>query len=104
MTADWLRKWKLQTTNHNPPQIQWIPAEMDYLRHFTMDTAYILTHQELESRAKYKRRIYATMVLLLRETTTLPAMRVIRLWPRTDWNLVWTNLPETPAPEDVKMV
>jgi hypothetical protein len=76
---------------------------MDYLRHFAMDASYIPTQQELESHAKCKRRIYATMVLLHRETTTLSAMRVIGLWPPADWNLVWTNLDETPAPEDVKM-
>jgi hypothetical protein len=39
MTADWLRKWKLQITHHNTPQMQRIPAEMDYLRLFAMDTA-----------------------------------------------------------------
>jgi hypothetical protein len=102
-TAVWSRKWKLHMPNHNPPQIQLISAEMDYMCHFAMDTAYIPTQQEFESRTKFKCRIYATMVLLLRETTTLPAMRVILLWPPTDWNLVWTKLHETPAPENIKM-
>jgi hypothetical protein len=74
---------KMETLNNKPQPTtnQRIPAEMDYLRHFAMDTAYIPTQQELESHAKYKSRIYATVVLLLREMTTLPAMRVIWLWP-----------------------
>jgi hypothetical protein len=27
----------------------------------------------------------------------------MRLWPGTDWNMIWRNLHETPATEDVKM-
>jgi hypothetical protein len=103
LTAGWLREWKLQTPNPNPPQIQWIPAELDYLRHFAMDMAYISPQQVSEQCTTYKRRIYATMVLLLREIPTLPVMRVIRLWPSTDLNSIWNNLHETPVPEDVQM-
>jgi hypothetical protein len=103
LTADWLKEWKIQTPSTNPPQIQRIPAELDYQRHFTMGTAYIPPQQESESCKKYKRRIYVTMVVLLREMPTFPTMRVLRLWPPTDWNLVWANLHETPVPEDVKM-
>jgi hypothetical protein len=59
------RKWKLQTPGNNPPQIQRIPANIEYLRQFAMDGAYIAPQQRSETSKAYKRRIYATMVTLL---------------------------------------
>jgi hypothetical protein len=76
---------------------------MNYLQQYAIDTAYIAPQHETEARGTYKRRIYATMALLLRENPVLPQMRAMALWPGTDWDTVWENLRETPATENVKM-
>jgi hypothetical protein len=76
---------------------------MDYLKHYAIDTAYIAPQKGSDERPKYKRRIYETTVLLLRDETNPPPIRAMRLWPGTDWNMVWKNLHETPATEDVNM-
>jgi hypothetical protein len=103
LTAGWLQKWEIKILTQNPPQFQRLPTKMDYLQHFAMDTAYITPQHESESCATYKRQIYATIVLLLRDKTDLPPMRVMTIWPATDWDIVWKNLHETLAMEDVKM-
>ena len=87
-TADWLRKWHLQKPGSNPPPIQQIPAGIEYLRQYTLDGAYITPQQENETSKAYKRRIYNTMVTLLRETPELPVMRITRLWDNRDWATV----------------
>jgi len=79
LTADWFRKWNLQIPGTNPPQIQRISANIEYLRQFVINGAYISSQQKNETSKAYKRRICDTMVLLLRETPELPIMRVSRL-------------------------
>jgi len=103
LTADWLRKWHLQTPGHNPPQIQLIPASIEYLRQFALDGAYITPQQENEISKAYKSRIYDTMITLLRQTPELPVMQISRLWVNTDWATVWSNRHGTPVPEAIKM-
>jgi len=103
LTADCFRKWNLQIPGPNLPQIQRIPTNIEYLRQFAMDGAYITLQQKNETKQAYKRRIYETMITLLRETPELPIMRVSRLWVTTDWASVWSNLHGTPVPEDIKM-
>jgi len=103
LTADWFRKWNLQIPGPNPPQIQRIPANIEYPHQFAMDGACITPQQKNETSKAYKRRIYDTTATLLRETPELPVVRISRLWTTTDWTSVWSNLRGTPVPEDIKM-
>jgi hypothetical protein len=41
LTAAWLRRWNLLTRSANPPNINTMPATLEYLRHYATDTAYI---------------------------------------------------------------
>jgi len=102
-TATWFRAWNLQTQEPNPPQIKRLPAGMEYLRQYVTDKAYIAPQGRSESCKVYKRRIYTTMVVLLRETPEPPEMRVERIWPDTAWIRVWHNLHEAPVAADIKM-
>ena len=45
------------------------------------------------------------MITLLTTTTTTnpPTMRVLRLWPNTDWTTIWKNLHEERVPEKSKV-
>ena len=102
LTADLLRKWHLQTPGSNPPYIQRIPDGIEYLRQYALDDAYITPQQENETSKAYKRRIYNTMITLLRETPDLPVMQITLLGDNTDWSTVWSNIRETPVDEDIK--
>jgi len=69
-----------------------------------MDGAYITPQQKNETSKACKRRIYDTMVTLLRQTPELfMCMCISRLWVTTDWSSVWSNLHGTPVLEDIKM-
>ena len=94
LTATWFRAWNLQTKEPNPPQIQRLPVGMEYLRRFATHKAYIAPQGRSESSKAYKRRIYTTMVVLLRETPEPPEMRVQRIRPDTAWVRVMHNLHE----------
>jgi hypothetical protein len=67
------------------------------------DAAYITPQQRAETDKVFKRRLYDIMVNILRETPALQAMRVMCLWPLTEWSAVWQNLHATPVPDDIKM-
>jgi len=56
LRADWLREWHLQTPGHNPPQIQRIPASIEYLRQFALDGA----RNRRMKRAKHINVVYTT--------------------------------------------
>jgi hypothetical protein len=77
---------------------------MAYLRQFAADAAYIAPQQRTEPAKAYRRRMYTTMIALLRETPEPPVMRVQRLWPAADWVRVWHNLHEAPVSEDIKVI
>jgi hypothetical protein len=76
---------------------------MEYMSQYVADKAYIAPQGGSESCKEYKRRIYTTMVVLLRETPEPPAMRIQRLWPNNAWEQIWHNLHEAPVSDDVKM-
>ena len=76
---------------------------MEYLRHYVIDTAYLAPQERAESSKAYKRPIYNTMIILPTTTTNPPTMRVLRLWPNTDWTTIWKNLHEAPVPETSKV-
>jgi hypothetical protein len=75
---------------------------MEYMRQYVADRAYIDQQGGRESCKEYKRRMYTTMVILLRETPDPPEMRIQRIWPNNAWMLIWNNLHEAPVTDDVK--
>ena len=86
----------------NPPQMERIPATLEYLRILAIDTAYIAPPGQGETPKAYKRRIYNTMLHLLRAESEPQVMRIVRLWPTTEWKSLWKNLHTAPAPETTK--
>jgi hypothetical protein len=83
----------------NPPQIQRIPKGIQYMRQNVADRAYITQQGSLES-WEYKRRIYATMVVLPRDAPDPPELRIQRMWPSATWSRIWHNLHDAPVKGD----
>ena len=102
-TALWLRKWDLTKQEENPPHIHRIPSQLQYLRIYAMDSAYISSREPSESKVAHKHRIYSTICRLLNAGTDQPVMRIKRLWPNTDWATTWTNVHEAPVSTTVKV-
>jgi len=97
LTSEGLRKWDLLMPYTNPTHIYRIPVNVEYLGHFAADTAYIQPQEQSESCLVCKRRMHNTMHVLLIATTEPPELRIVRLWPNTDWETVWQKVHETPV-------
>jgi hypothetical protein len=83
----------------NPPFQDVIPANMDYLRQYTVDSASIDKPAPTESNRSYKRRICITMYYYSRDAKEVQEMPIIRIWPSKDWTNIWHNINNTPIPE-----
>ena len=104
LTVEWLRALDLHKLSINSPNRDRIPANMEYIRILSMDSVNIAPLGQTESMKAYKRRIYDTCHTLLRETTEPADMRITRLWPNTDWAVVWKNLQTAPVTGTTKAV
>jgi hypothetical protein len=100
--TEWLRQCGLTGLNHNTPYRDGIPATVGYLRRFAVDSAYVTERGPTESTNAYKQRVYGTLHYISRMETGPREMRIITIWPNTDWSSVWKNLAETPVPGEIK--
>jgi hypothetical protein len=102
ITWAWLRTWSLSAKGTNPPFRDVIPEGLGYLRCFAMDSAYIEEQGTVESNGAYKRRVHNTLYIINRRETGMQEMRIVKLWPTTDWTTVWGNLHSTPVTDAMK--
>ena len=86
-----------------PPYVYRIPAQLEYLRMFTQDSAYLSFQEQSESHIAYKCRLYDTLCTLMSASAEPPVMRIMRLWPTTDWATIWKTVHEAPVSETVKV-
>ena len=61
LTSDWMRTWGLNVKGANPPFRDIIPENLDNLRRFAMDSAYVDEQRLMESKRAYRRRVYNTL-------------------------------------------
>jgi hypothetical protein len=87
----------------NPhPHKDRILAKLEYLSPLATDSAYIIPQGPTESVKTYRKRIHNNFLTLLQAETPPTRMCIDRLWPDTNWQVVWTNLWATPASESTK--
>jgi len=102
LKAKWLEEWNFLHPSKNLPHRYRIPAQLEYLHHLEMDTAYITPQGQGQSVTTHRRRIYDVLLTLMQTEAQPIGMRVERLWPDTDCDDLWKNLWTTPAPESIK--
>jgi hypothetical protein len=100
--AEWVHRWGLIYNNENPPHRNRIPATLEYLRRFAIDSAYIVGKGPTETMAAYKGRIYDTLYHISRMEAESREMRIVTLRPQTNWPTLWKNLDETPVAGELK--
>ena len=54
----------------------------------------------METARGYRRRVYNTLIILLRDSPSDSPLRVERIWPMVDWSQIWINLWQTPVDQD----
>jgi hypothetical protein len=101
VTTKWLRQWGLTGLSHNPPYRDGIPATISCLQRFAVDSAYVTEIGPTDSTNAYKQRVYDTLHYISRMETGPREMRIITIWPITDWSSVWKILAETPVPGEI---
>jgi len=99
LTALWLRKWGIHPGTENPTFYARIPANLGYLRSYITEDAYMPTRGEAEGTKTYKRRQYYALRKLSEADAPLQDMRIVKIWPTTDWEAVWQNLVTAPSAE-----
>jgi hypothetical protein len=79
-----MRTWGLNVKGANPPFRDVIPENLEYLRRFLMDSAYVDEQGPTESKRAYKRRAYNSLYHISSSETGIQNMRITKLWPNTD--------------------
>jgi hypothetical protein len=103
LTSAWLGQWTHVSDGGNPPDVGRIPPALRYIRQYVQDEAYVLERNAEESKKTYKRRLYRTMLDLLRDSAEPPPMRIATMWPATRWEVVWRNVQMMPGSELVRV-
>jgi len=70
---------------------------LGYLREYMAAVAYIQRRDNTESDTAYKKCLYTTLKELFNADNTQQMMRITRLWPNADWELIWRNLQVAPV-------
>jgi len=101
-TRDWLSRWQLLTRPSNPPNMKQIPAKFDYLYRYNIEAAYVPLVDISTTKKARKRICYTSLLHSIRKAADTPDLRIKRLWPTTDWSLVWTNVQNAPINEQMR--
>jgi hypothetical protein len=102
LPAEWQEYWDIEAYKGNPPQINRIPRNVEYLRIYAQESAYIHPPRDNESPKAFRRRIYQTLRTLSLAVKEPRAMRISLIHPTTEWKKVWKNLQGMWAPDHIK--
>ena len=98
VTADWMATWNISTAVPNPPHFTLLPTTLDYLRVYILDAAYTPVQGNTETFRTYKTRIYTSLKSISNAASPAQEMRIIKMKPHINWDVVWENLTATPVP------
>jgi hypothetical protein len=88
----WLQRKCLREPQGNPPNIQRIPRNFEYLRICALEWAHLEPRMKEESLITFKRRFYGTLRSMVTVATSPREVRVMQIQPGIEWERVWSNL------------
>jgi hypothetical protein len=97
LTAEWLNVWDSLSPRINtppPPHIRVIPRNLEYLRIYFHERAYMETQRQAETGWAFKRRVYDTLRTMSTLETKPRVVRIMQLQPAIDWSRVWGQSPQ----------
>lgn len=77
---------------------------LDYLLHYTLDTAYMPSPQPSENSNTIKKYMYSILFTMTKNANQDGGMRITRKYPRVAWTQVWKNLHTNGLAPHVKSV
>ena len=96
--------WGINNAPANPPHVNGIPTKLVHIRQYTLDMAYIPPYTKDETRKKFKRRIYDTLLRIEEVQHRATDIRIINKNPGIPWMRVWKNLHAAPITDKVKSI
>ena len=103
--ADWLRTWFIHATSTNSyPRYYYNTSTYGIPSSIHVGPCLHCPEQQTKALKARRRLIYVTLQTLLSEMPEPAEMRVMRLWPNTDWATVWRKLQDTPVAEETKVI
>ena len=99
LTAGRLKKWNLHSRTENPSLPDRIPASMEYLCSYVVDVAYTPRQGRPESAMAYKKWLYTALQTIHNASFTPQEMRIARMWPQSDWQIIWKKITTAPISE-----
>jgi hypothetical protein len=103
ITSEWLRYWNLQTQRGNPPHVEGIPRNLEYLRIYARDKANVEPPKQGETHRTCRTRIYETLRRIKLAGNPLRNMRITMRHPTTNCGRVCANLHATWAADAIKV-
>jgi len=88
----------------NPHFRETKPAALEYLRCYVLDSADVPWQGDMETPKAYKKRIYMTLKTIFSAPSTLPDMRITRLWSHSDWPTIRKNITSAPITDTDRTV
>jgi hypothetical protein len=95
LTAAWLHVWDVLAPRKIPPHIRVIQRNLEYLRIYALEWAYLEPLRQDEKHRAFKRRVYGTLRIMVTVETKPREVGVMQLQPEFQWARVWSNLHNT---------
>ena len=92
ITGKWIKQHAQYVQNQNPPQWVPLPKEIEYLRIYFQELAYIGPKKAEDKDDTYKQNVYKTLYSAkFHINVTLP-IRVQEKHPHSNWTTIWKNI------------
>lgn len=102
VTLDWMKTWNITGNPGNPPNLQDIPTKYEYLQSYVQERAYLPALTRGQRPRHLKKLCYDTMRMFEINARPHPISRIQRVYPTTNWVVVWRNISQAWVDEPVR--
>jgi hypothetical protein len=96
ITAAWMQYWCLRDTAEHPPHWNRIPGELQYVRIYATNMAYISSPGRRKTSSAFNKRMHDVLCTMDIVAKGAQSVRVIRRYSLTRWKQFWHNLHKAP--------
>ena len=104
ITGTWIKHHAQYAQKQNPPQWAPLPKEIEYLRSYYQELAYVNPKQVEDKDDEYKKTVYQTLYSArFHISITLP-IRVQEKHQHSNWTSIWTNIHKRFLPTTIRTI
>jgi hypothetical protein len=90
--AEWLSYWSLKSQRGNPSHVEGIPRNLEHLRLYARDKAYVEPPKQGESPRTCRTRIYGTLRRINLAANPPINVHITKRYPTTNWGRLWATV------------